>query len=267
MNKIIRVLFLAMMISAIVMGGCSPKTSPAPVLPSQTEQLTIQSTEPVAVDTTPEAISPVDNSTAINELQGLNIDAFFDRAYLLLWGRDPETVTILGLAQYFSQNNDQLTDISDAYIRQTQTIEKDILALLTQYDREALSADQQLTYDIFKWYLEDRARSHEFMYDDYPINVTVFSIHKGLLSLFTDYQPLETKDDATAYISRLSQVDRKMTQLVDGLNRRAEAGVVFTPIPSLLGKPGNQPDRHERSHRDTLLHDICNKSEYYAGLE
>jgi uncharacterized protein (DUF885 family) len=38
---------------------------------------------------------------------------------------------------------------------------------------------------------------------------------------------LETTDDANAYISRLSQVDQKMTQLVDGLNRRAESGVVL----------------------------------------
>jgi uncharacterized protein (DUF885 family) len=227
MNKLIQLLTLLLMVFALVMGGCAPKTSQTVAIPSPTALSTEQNTEAPSADVSPGTALPADNSSLVENLQGLDIDAFFDQSYLLLWGRDPETVTILGLSKYFSQNNDQLTDISDAYIRETQTLENDLLALLNQYDRGSLSTDQQLTYDIFKWYLEDRVRSHEFMYDDYPINVTVYSVHASLLSLFTDYQPLEKKEDANAYISRLSQIDQKMTQLVDGLNRRAEAGVVL----------------------------------------
>ncbi len=228
MDKLIRYLALFLVVLALVMGGCSPKIPETAVIPSPTRLSAVQNTVAVTTDIPLGTSLPAGISSAAKDLNGLDIDAFFDQSYLLLWGRDPETVTVLGLGKYFNQNNDQLTDISDVYIRETQTLENDILELLNQYDRDSLTADQKLTYDIYKWYLEDRVRSHDFMYDDYPINVTVYSVHISLLSLFTDYQPLESADDARAYISRLTQIDQKMSQLVDGLNRRAEAGV-FLP--------------------------------------
>lgn len=206
MKRSFYLLFLILTVMALVLGGCSPKPTPNSI-----------------------PTSPIE--TVVNETENQDIDAFFDQSYLLLWGRDPETVTALGLSSVFSQNNDQLTDISDEYIRETQTLENDTLAQLNAYDRDSLTFDQQLTYDVFKWYLEDRVRSHEFMYNDYLINVTVYSVHTALLDLFTEYQPLESTDDARAYISRLSQVENKMTQLVDGLNRREAAGVI---LPNFL---------------------------------
>ncbi len=245
MKKIFRFLFLILIIMALVSGGCNPKslqtvTTNSPSAPQQEQGATTSPSEIL-----PSATTQPENPSLAKDLEGLDIDTFFDRSYLLLWGRDPETVTLLGLSKIFSQNNDQLTDISDAYLRETQALENDILALLTKYNRQALTADQQLTYDIYKWYLEDRVRSHEFMYDDYPINVTVYSVHTGLLQLFTDYQPLETADDAQAYTSRLSQVDNKMTQLVDGLNRRAEAGVILPNF--LLSWVGQEIDQIAKS--------------------
>lgn len=206
MNKMLSFLCMIIIIMALVLGGCSSKPDPVP---------TSSSSPTSTVETVP------------TKTENQDIDTFFNQAYITLWGRDPETVTILGLAPVFSQNNDQLTDISDEYIRETQSLEKETLAQLNGYDRASLTANQQITYDVFKWYLEDRIRSHEFMYNDYPVNVTVYSVHTSLLDLFTEYQPMETIADAQAFISRLSQVDNKMTQLVDGLNRREKAGVIL----------------------------------------
>ncbi|MBN1536830.1 MAG: DUF885 domain-containing protein [Anaerolineales bacterium] len=206
MNKMLSFICMIIIIMALVLGGCSSKPEPVSATPSS-------------------PTSTVETATTKTEIQ--DIDSFFNQTYFTLWGRDPETVTILGLASVFSQNNDQLTDISDEYIRETQSLEKETLAQLNEYDWASLTADQQMTYDVFKWYLEDRIRSHEFMYNDYPVNVTVFSVHTSLLDLFTEYQPMETAKDAQAFIARLTQVDQKMTQLVDGLNRREEAGVIL----------------------------------------
>jgi uncharacterized protein (DUF885 family) len=160
-------------------------------------------------------------------LDGLDFDAFIEASYQRLLSRDPETVLELGLSQVYDLPTDQLTDISDGYIHQTQTLESDILSLLRQYDRSSLTAEQQLTYDIYAWYLSDRVSGHEFMYDDYPINPTVFSLHLDLLQWFTDLRPVTNLQDAQDYITCLSQVNTKFEQLIDGLQRREENGVML----------------------------------------
>jgi uncharacterized protein (DUF885 family) len=69
------------------------------------------------------------------------------------------------------------------------------------------------------------------MYDDYPLNPIVTSIHYNLYALFTIYHPLNNRQDADDYISRLSQVGTKVAQLIDGLQRRDEHGVI---LPAFL---------------------------------
>jgi uncharacterized protein (DUF885 family) len=170
-------------------------------------------------------------SDLATDLMGLDFDSFIEMSYQRLLSRDPELVLELGLSRVYKTPTDQLTDISDAYIRQTQALEADILDLLHTFDHSSLSTDQQLTYDIYSWYLSDRVEGHAFMYDDYPINPTVLSIHADLLQWFTDLRPLNNLQDAQDYISCLSQVDTKFAQLIDGLKRREEKGVM---LPNFL---------------------------------
>ena len=160
-------------------------------------------------------------------LEGLEFDAFVEESYRRLLSRNPETVLVLGLSQAYGTPTDQLTNISDEYIHQTQSLESDALTLLQQYDRSILTAEQQLTYDIYSWYLDDRVKGHEFMYNDYPINPTIFSVHLDLLQFFTDLRPVTNLQEAQDYIASLSQVDSKVDQLIDGLQRREENGVML----------------------------------------
>jgi len=160
-------------------------------------------------------------------LEGLDFNNFMEASFQKLLSRDPETVLILGLSQIFGVPTDQLTDISDEYIRQTQALEAEVYNRLQKYDRSTLTAEQQLTYDIYAWYLNDRINGHEFMYDDYPVNPSVLSMHAGLLQFFTDLRPVTSLRDAKDYIACLSQVDTKFEQLIYGLQQREENGAML----------------------------------------
>jgi hypothetical protein len=83
------------------LGGCSSKPDPVP---------TSSSSPTSTVETVP------------TKTENQDIDNFFNQAYITLWAGIPKRWTILGLAPVFSQNNDQLTDISDEYIRETQSL-------------------------------------------------------------------------------------------------------------------------------------------------
>jgi uncharacterized protein (DUF885 family)/Tol biopolymer transport system component len=198
----------------------------------------------VAAPATPEVDEPsLDESDrpSVSEmaegLQGLPLDQFFEESFKLLMLRDPEWVTAEGLSARFETGNGQLTDLSDAHVRQTQELQAAVLELLHQYDRDLLSAEEQISYDVYEWYLDDLVRGQAFMYYDYPITHFTTGVQYQLFQLFTDLHPIASREDAEDYVRRLSQVDAKFEGLIEGLMLRQEAGVVLPRFlfPWLMG--------------------------------
>jgi uncharacterized protein (DUF885 family) len=152
--------------------------------------------------------------------------------------RYPQSITELGLAQAYGVRNNQLNNLSEDYIRQTQQLEASILALLEKYERSQLTPEQRLSADIYAWYLDDLVRGQAYQDYDYPVSFLITTgVQEQLLQLFTDLHPLANKQDAEDYIARLSQVETQFSQLIEGLMRREAAGVVMPRflIPWVLG--------------------------------
>ena len=194
---------------------------PAPVMPTATVPPVSTATATVAPVPTQTASKPTPSSTPpaptlagsvdtiIASLRGLDIDKFFEVSYRQLLLRDPERITELGLAKQFGIREDQLADLSDAYLRDTQKLESAILAQLQTYERGKLSPAQQLSADVYTWYLQDQVRGHAFMYANYPLNPVIISYHTELTTLFTELHPVRDVQEARDYVSRLSQVKRQ----------------------------------------------------------
>lgn len=173
--------------------------------------------------------SPVQTSTVDNvvaDLKGLPIDEFFDESFKQLLLRYPEWVTALGISEELGLRNDTLNNLSDEYIRETQDLESAILGLLKEYDRSLLTRDQQISYDAYEWYLDDLVRAHQFMYYNYPMHQFLLSYHDELVRLFTEYHTLTDKEDCEDYIARLYGVDTQVDQLLAGMKKREELGIV-----------------------------------------
>jgi len=183
--------------------------------------------KPTSSSPPPGPISADSMDKIIESLRGLDVDTFFEVSYRQLLLRDPERITELGLAKQFGIRQDQLTDLSDAYRRDTQKLESAILAQLQSYDRGKLSPAQQLSADVYAWYLQDQVRGHAFMYADYVLSPVLTSYHTELTLLFTDLHLVRDVQEARDYVSRLSQVKRQADQVIDGLKRRQAAGVVL----------------------------------------
>lgn len=162
----------------------------------------------------------------VDTLKGLPIDEFFEESYKQLLLRNPEYLTELGIAGEFGLRNDRLTTISDAYIKETQQLEAAILELLQKYDRETLTKEQQLSYDVYEWYLVDRVRGHTFMYYNYPVTHFLTGIQNQTIQFFTDIHPVADYQDALDYITCLQQVDTKFDQLIEQVHLREKEGVI-----------------------------------------
>ncbi|MCP4415994.1 MAG: DUF885 family protein, partial [Chloroflexi bacterium] len=206
-------------------------------LPTATSQPTQQATIVPTIQATivPTQIVPTETAVPrppqptlddiITQLTELPLEQFFEDSFKQLLLRSPETITYYGLAQTYGLGDAQLDNLSDEYIRETQEIEVAILELLRTYNRDILESEQQVSYDVYEWYLENQVRGHEFMYHNYPVYHFYGSYNFSLNQLFVESHPLTTKQNVEDYISRLSQVDRQVDQLLGGLYLRSEMGI------------------------------------------
>ena len=207
-----------------------PTVTAAPAMRPSATATAVPSPVPTVVPTAvPQPASEFDSPVVaeiVAQLRSLTIDAFFDQSYKQWLLRDPQAVTYLGLGEAFGVGNDRLTDLSDAYTRETQELESAILDLLRSYDRAQLTPEQQVTYDVYEWWLDDRVRGHTFMYHDFPLHQFLGSYDDELIRLFSEIHPLRSEQDVQDYIARLSQVDVQVDQLLEGLRIQRDLGHV-----------------------------------------
>ena len=174
----------------------------------------------------PPTAGPSASEQLAADLQGLNLDEFYFESFGALIGRSPETVVWEALESVFPLDDVGLDDLSDEFQRETFAMYRVVLDALRAYDRDALTIDQQLDYDTYEYYLRDTVEGQDFMYHDFRATYMIFSVQRRTERFFTDIHPLESRQDAEDYITRLQAVDEKFAQLVDHLDRQRDAGIV-----------------------------------------
>ena len=247
---------LLVSVCLFVLVGCGmigpASTSPTKLPDSENPLTSSPTSEPAQA---PSGVNPTETATAKPEpdhpsipeilslLEGLSIDEFFEESYRQLQLRDPDQLFLDGLADEYGLPNDRFTNLSAEYLRDTQQLEGGILDILRTYDRKALSADEQLSYDIYEWYLNDLVRGHEYQYYDYPVNsLTIWGKHNWLVDFLANQFPITDMQDAEDYLARLSQTGTWVDQLIAGLKLREEVGVI--PPRYLIEESISQIEEH-----------------------
>jgi len=160
-------------------------------------------------------------------LTGLPFLEFLDASYRELLLRDPEKVTVLGLAKDLGVRNDRLTDVTETYIEETQALVEVILELLQTYDRDALSREDRVSYDFYEWYLNDEwSRLEYFVYDYLITSFTVYSEDWMIMDILQTMHPLNSHQDAEDLIARIAAVQPKVGGIIDELWRRHDLGII-----------------------------------------
>lgn len=179
------------------------------------------SSPPPAAPTGPSA-----SQQLADDLQGLSLDNFYFASFEALILRSPETVVWEALQSVFPLQNVELDDISDDFQRETFAMYRVVLDALRRYDRDALTADEQLDYDVYEYFLQDEIERLDFMYHDFRATYMNFGVQHITQRFFTDIHPLDSRQDAENYIARLELVGDKFDQLIDHLERQRNAGIV-----------------------------------------
>ena len=116
-----------------------------------------------------------------------SLNDFYEKAFLNLLLRDPENFTAVGLPEsyYPTFRPDKLTNVTDAYLRDTNALIKQYLSQLRSYDPKAQTPQQLVSTAIMDWHLDNLVRGQDFTYDDYIVN-PVTGVQNSVLDLLNN---------------------------------------------------------------------------------
>ncbi|MEX0900811.1 MAG: DUF885 domain-containing protein [Gammaproteobacteria bacterium] len=152
---------------------------------------------------------------------------FYDRAMLQYALDDPQMLTSLGFIEQFGirGHNAHLSDGSDEKAQQLFVTLREDLETLHNYDREAMTGQDAISYDMFDGFVSMIIEGERWRLHTYPMN-QMFGIQNGLPNFMATMHRVPDTKGAEHYISRLSQFERRLDQALDSVRIREAAGVI-----------------------------------------
>jgi uncharacterized protein (DUF885 family) len=150
------------------------------------------------------------------------LSAFFDEVYQRQLADDPVRQAYLGL----NDRNDEWTDESEAARRAR--LDADMASLDVMRERFELSdlgPQDQLSYRLFAYQIEQRAAAWPYRDHRYPVN-QMRGFHTQLPSFLINMHPIDDGEDARAYVARLRGVEVRFQTLMTDLKQAEAAGAI-----------------------------------------
>ncbi len=156
-----------------------------------------------------------------------SIDVFYNRAFLQQALKEPELLTRLRILEGFGLHghNARFSDASPRHDDQMAAWERETYQTLHRYDRAGLTPEQQLSYDILDWFLQDALEGERWRDHDYPVN-QLDGAQSDVPELMVTIQQINHASDAADYVARLSRFGEKFDGVLESLKLREAKGVL-----------------------------------------
>lgn len=156
-----------------------------------------------------------------------SIDHFFGRVFVRFALRHPMMLSSMRLLEPMGLtfHNDDLDDFSLAFEEKEARFVEHELATLRSYDRASLDGQTALSYDVLEWFLDDAAAGNRWRFHNYPVN-QMAGLQNGLPDFMINTHHLGNEEDAEDYVTRVGQFERAFDQLLEGLVKREQMGIV-----------------------------------------
>ncbi len=156
-----------------------------------------------------------------------SIDVFFNRVAISFIEDSPETLSSLRVLEQFGIKGHQ-DDLDDASIEAgNKGFEKTKknLEILKSYEDSDLTEGQKLSKELMVYLLQQGVDGEKFRYHNYPVN-QLFGAQSNFPSFMDAQHQVNSLRDAEDYVTRLSKVDTKFEQILEGIKLRTSMGVV-----------------------------------------
>jgi uncharacterized protein (DUF885 family) len=160
--------------------------------------------------------------TATAGSESAKASAFFEAAFEETMMRSPTYQAQLGIKVDYDKWDDLSVEHADETIeilrRQLATLEETIA-----YDK--LDDQAKLSYDLFVDDVQRRLARDKYRYHEYPVN-QMFGWQSRVASFLINYHRVDSVEDTEAYIGRLQNVPTLFDQLIEGIQLRADKGII-----------------------------------------
>ncbi len=156
-----------------------------------------------------------------------SIDVFFNRVAISFIQDSPETLTSLHVLEQFGITGHQ-DDLDDASVEagdKALARTKKQLSILKSYQDDELSEEQKLSKELMIYLLSQGVDAEEFRFHNYPVN-QLFGAQSNFPTFMDSQHQVNSLEDAEDYISRLSKVDTKFSQVLEGIKLRTNMGII-----------------------------------------
>jgi uncharacterized protein (DUF885 family) len=146
--------------------------------------------------------------------------SFLDSLWEERLALSPEYQTRLGRKTAYDQWNDRSEAADDRYAA---LLREQLGELRSSFDREALSREGQLNYDLFVANTENTLALDGFRLKRYPSS-QFRGFHSSVPVFLRNYHRIDSLADAEAYLTRVETIGRPLGQAAAQLEARVEAG-------------------------------------------
>lgn len=171
--------------------------------------------------------SPVQAQSGDVRVQSGDASEALQQLFSAEWQRglleSPESASYTGDARY----NDRWTDLSFAAIEKREAGDRAALETLHAIDRDALSATDQLNYDIFEWQLEHAIERQQYREYLQPVG------HQGgvqTASGLAQVLPFASSDDYRDWLARMAAIPALVDQTIALMREGVAVGIVPSTV-------------------------------------
>ncbi|MDI5877414.1 DUF885 domain-containing protein [Shewanella xiamenensis] len=148
-------------------------------------------------------------------------NALFETIFMENIMASPIAQTYMGIKQDY----DKWDDIGDEADARELARTKKQLAELNQLDASKLDPQTRLSLTLLTQNLNNDIKDYQWRYHNYPVN-QMHGGHSMIASFLINQHQISDVSDAKAYISRLNGVPKRLSQLQQALEIRADKGII-----------------------------------------
>ena len=150
-------------------------------------------------------------------------NAFLEEVFQRAIDNSPEFKAQLGIKD---DDYSRFGDYSDAeQDRQYQLTLGDLKRLKDDFDYSMLSRQSQISHDILNYQWEQEIRDYRWRYHEYAVS-QMDSVASFLPVVLQNLHQIESEADARAYVGRLIDAERVMSQIVDNIDTRNKKKII-----------------------------------------
>lgn len=156
-----------------------------------------------------------------------SIDHFYMRFLVKTLLPFPQVLTITGALRPLTFYEDDLNDYSQAAFDDLNAMMRRELQILRSYDRDAMSTEGQLSYDVMEFWIEYGLLSLPVRFRLHRLNIEQMEgIHVSLPDFMINNHDLDSAKMADFYVDRVSKFGTAFDQVIAGAREREDAGIL-----------------------------------------